>query len=248
MGKKHLIKEVVEKTAILMINRPDQANALNRDLFLGLKAELDNLGADSGIRVVIITGEGEKAFCAGIDLKERAQKGKAELLRERETVIRPFYLALGNFPKPTIAALNGPAFGGGAELALACDIRVASRSARFAHSEVKWGMIPSCGACQRLRLISGMGVAKDIILTGRVVEAEEAFRLGIYNRLVPDGGALGEALRIAQEISKNPPVAVKQAKKALDAGADISSALDFDFEASKECFLLGDALERPKGF
>jgi enoyl-CoA hydratase/carnithine racemase len=248
MKDKILIKEMDGDVAILKLNRPGHANALNRDLFVALKEELDDLQWADGVKVVIITGEGQKTFCAGIDLKERAQKGKEEILLERETVIRPFYVTLGNFSKPCIAVLNGYALGGGAELALTCDLRVASTGARFGHTEIRWGMIPSCGACQRLRLLVGMGIAKDIILTGRVLEAEEAYRLGIYNRLVPEKKLLEEALGLAKKIAAHPPIAVRQAKKALDAGADIASALDFDFEASKECFLAGDALAKPKKF
>jgi enoyl-CoA hydratase/carnithine racemase len=248
MTQNFMIKEIKGSIAILELNRPKQANALNRDLFVSLKEELDVLQWEDGIKVVMITGAGEKAFCAGIDLKERAQKEKSDILHERERVIRPFYLALGNFPKPTIAALNGPALGGGAELALSCDIRVASPMAKFGLTEVKWGMIPSCGACQRLRLITGMGVAKEIILTGRVLEAEEAYRLGIYNRMVKREKVMEEAMNLAEEISENPPLAVKQAKKVLELGADMSLALDLDFEASKECFFAGDAMEKPKSF
>ncbi len=243
-----LIKRTDGNVVILKLNRPKQANALNRELFTKLREELDALQWDDQARVVIIAASGDKAFCAGIDLKERARKEKDEILRERETIIRPFYVTLGNFPKPTIAAINGPALGGGAELALACDIRVASPAARFGLSEIKWGMIPSCGACQRLRLVTGMGMAKEIILTGRVLEAEEAYRLGIYNRLAPYEKLEEEAINLAKQISENPPIAVKQAKKVLDSGVDISAALDFDFEASKECFFAGNALSKPKTF
>ncbi|MCD6533731.1 MAG: enoyl-CoA hydratase/isomerase family protein [Deltaproteobacteria bacterium] len=144
--------------------------------------------------------------------------------------------------------MNGPAFGGGAELALTCDLRVASLEASFGQSEIKWGMIPSCGACQRLRLLTGVGVAKDIILTGRQLEADEAYRLGIYNRLVSLEKLEEETMNLAKKISGNPAVAVRQAKKALDAGANIRGSLDFDFEASNECFLVGDALSKSKNF
>lgn len=243
-----LLKEVRGSVATLTLNRPAQANALNRDLYVRLKQELDELQWDEQVRAVVIAGRGDKAFCAGIDLKARAQKDKNEILREREQVVRPFYLTLGNFPKPTIAAINGPALGGGAELALTCDIRIACPAARFGQTEIRWGMTPSCGACQRLRLITGMGLAKEIIMTGRVLEAEEALRLGIYNRLVSEKRLMEEASDLAQEIAHNPPIAVRQAKKALDAGVNISGALDFDFEASKACFFSGDAFEGPKAF
>jgi len=241
-------KEVVEDIAIIKLNRPEQANALNRELFLGLTKELEVMKRRDDIRVVIFTGEGEKAFCAGIDLKERAQKGNDEIFLERKEVIRPFYLTLGDFPKPTIAALNGLTLGGGAELALACDIRMASNSAKFGQTEIKWGMIPSCGACQRLRVITGVSVAKEIIFTGRVLEAEEAHRLGIYNYLIPKEDLMWKAIDLAKEIAENSPVAVRQAKKVLDIGSDISRALDFEFEASTECFVVGDALSKSKSF
>ena len=248
INKNQLIGSVDDGIAVLRLNRPDQANALNSDLFNLLTQELDELRWDADVRAVVITGEGEKAFCAGIDLKERAKKEKTEILLEREKIIRPFFLALGAFPKPTIAALNGVALGGGAELAITCDIRVACPRAKFGQTEIRWGMMPSCGACQRLRLIAGMGIAKELILTGRILEAEEAHRLGIYNRLVPGDDLMEQALQIAGQIAGNPPSAVKQAKKALDVGADISFALDFDFEASKECFFSEDALKGPKNF
>lgn len=243
-----LIKTVEAGVAILTLNRPDRANALSSNLFSLLTQELNELRWDADVKAVVITGEGDNAFCAGIDLKERAKKEKSEILLEREKIIRPFFLTLGDFPKPTIAALNGAALGGGAELAVTCDIRVACPLAKFGQTEIRWGMIPSCGACQRLRLIVGMGIAKELILTGRVLEAEEAHRLGIYNRLVPADDLMEEALEIAGQIAGNPSSAVRQAKKALDAGADISFSLDFDFEASKECFFSDDALKGPKRF
>lgn len=234
--------------AVIKLNRPESANALNNDLFIKLTDALEETRWNDDIRVIVITGEGEKAFCAGIDLKERTQKDPSEILRERETVIRPLYMCLGHFPKPVIAAVNGLALGGGAELALNCDIRLASPNARFGQTEIKWGMIPSCGACQRLRLIVGMGIAKEIIFTGRLLEAEEACRLGIYNRLVDKAQLMEETLKLAAQIAENSPIAVRQAKKTLESGANIWQALEMDFEASKECFFSGDALNKPKTF
>ncbi|MFZ3045013.1 MAG: enoyl-CoA hydratase-related protein [Desulfatirhabdiaceae bacterium] len=236
------------QVAIIKLNSPDAANALNKNMFISLTDVLEEFRWDDDVRVVVITGEGEKVFCAGIDLKERAQKNQTELLRERETVIRPFYMCLGNFPKPVIAADNGQALGGGAELALSCDIRIASSHAKFGQAEIKWGMIPSCGACQRLRLIVGMGIAKEIIFSGKILAAEEAYRLGIYNRLVDNTQLMDEALDLASQIADNSPIAVRQAKKVLDSGANLWQALEMDFEASKECFFSGDAFSKPKNF
>ena len=241
-----LLKEIKEYKAILTLNRPREANSLNSELFQGLTRELEVMDTDKSIRVLIITASKAKAFCAGIDLKERAGKSSDEILLERETIIRRFYSTLAGFSKPVIAAVNGPVLGGGAELILACDIRLATRHASFAQSEINWGMIPSCGACQRLRLLTGVGVAKEIILSGRKLSAEEAFRVGIYNRLVPEDEILAESLTLAQCIAEHSPVAVRQAKKVLDMGSDIYASIEFEFEASKECFFSGNALNKPK--
>jgi len=239
--------EQFDSVAVLTLNRPKQANALSTALFSELTETLDRLRWDEQVRVVVITGAGDKAFCAGIDLKERGDKSKAEILAERERVVRPFYLALGNYPKPTIAAVNGPALGGGAELAITCDIRVASAAAPVRADRDPVGMIPSCGALPtaspRGRDRSGQRADPD---RSALIEAEEARLLGIYNRVVAPASLLTEALELARQIAGNSPVAVRQAKKAIEAGADLSSAMDFDFEASKECFLAGDAFEKPK--
>jgi len=243
-----LIKKIENHIAFLTLNRPENANSLSRDIILALRHELEQMEFDDGVRVVVITGQGSKAFCAGIDLKERARMPRDEVLPYREKVIRPFFLLLGRFPKPTIAAVNGVAFGGGAELALACDIRIASDRAKFAQSEIRWGMMPACGACQRLRMIVGMGRAKEIIFTGKVLEAEEAVALGIYNRVVSPDDLMAEAGRLASDIARNSPVALVQAKKAIDVGTHISESLDFEFEVSKECYFAGDAMTGPERF
>jgi len=243
-----LIRRIEDHIAYLTLNRPDQANSLNKAIFLALGHELEQMEFDDNVRVVVITGQGSKAFCAGIDLKERARMPKNEILPYREKIIRPFFSLLGRFPKPTIAAVNGVAFGGGAELALACDIRIASAEAKFAQSEIRWGMIPACGACQRLRMIVGIGRAKEIIFTGKVLEAEEAVALGIYNRVSPVDDLMAEAGRLASDIARNSPVALAQAKKAIDVGAHISESLNFEFEVSKECYFAGDAMAGPGKF
>ena len=246
--QKILMKRVENHIAFLTLNRPNHANAFSKDIFLALRHELEEMALDDSVRVLVITGQGSKAFCAGIDLKERAKMPKDEVLPYREKVIRPFFLLLGQFPKPTIAAVNGVAFGGGAELALACDIRIASDQAKFAQTEIRWGMIPACGACQRLRMIVGISKAKEIIFTGKVIEAEEAAALGIYNVVVPFDDLMAEVGRFASDIARNSPVALTQAKKAIDVGACISESLDFEFEVSKECFFTGDAMTGPEKF
>lgn len=243
-----LKKKTEDHIAFLTLNRPEQANALNRALFLALTSEMEALENDDDVRVIVMTGAGEKAFCAGIDLKERAQMPKNEVLSFRERIIKPCFDALRKSTKPIIAAVNGVAFGGGAELALVCDMRVASERARFAQTEIRWGMIPACGACQRLRMIVGIGRAKEIILTGREVGADEALQWGIYNRVVPAGSLMDETKGLASDIAKNSPVAVKQAKKAVDTGANILESLEFEFEASKACYFAGEAMTGPEKF
>jgi enoyl-CoA hydratase/carnithine racemase len=240
--------KIEESVAYIYINRPKQSNSLSSAVFVSLREELDKMAFDDNVRVVVISGEGEKAFCAGIDLKERAKMPKDEIQTYREKVIRTFFNTLGDFPKPTIAAVNGVAYGGGAEVALACDIRIASSMAKFAQSEIRWGMIPACGGCQRLRMIVGIGRAKELIFTGRVVEAEEAVQMGIFNKVVPSEDLQEEVTKLATEIANNSPLAVRQAKKAIDVGADVSEAFDYEFEVSKACYFAGDAMTGPEKF
>jgi len=240
--------KVEESVAYISINRPEQSNSLSRAVFVSLREELDKMAFDDNVRVVVIGGEGEKAFCAGIDLKERAKMPKDEIQPYREKVIRTFFNTLGDFPKPTIAAVNGVAYGGGAEVALACDIRIASSTAKFAQSEIRWGMIPACGGCQRLRMIVGIGRAKELIFTGRVVGAQEAVQMGIFDKVVPPENLQEEVKKLATEIANNSPLAVRQAKKAIDVGADVSGAFDYEFEVSKACYFAGDAMTGPEKF
>ena len=152
-----LMKKVEGHVAFLTLNRPKQANALSKTLFLSIKREMEALDHDDDVSVTVITGAGDKAFCAGIDLKERAGMPEHEVMSFRTEIIKPCFDSIRRFSKPLIAAVNGVAFGGGAELALACDLRIASANAKFAQSEIRWGMIPACGACQRLRMIVGTG-------------------------------------------------------------------------------------------
>jgi enoyl-CoA hydratase/carnithine racemase len=239
---------IEENVAYISIDRVKQSNSLSRAVFVSMREALEKMAYDDTIRVVVISGEGDKAFCAGIDLKERAAMPPEEIQPYREAIIRTFFNTLGDFPKPTIAAVNGVAFGGGAEVALACDIRIASANAKFSQSEIRWGMIPACGGCQRLRMIAGIGRAKELIFTGRIVEAEEAVQIGIFNKVVSQESLKAEVKKLATEIANNSPLAVRQAKKAIDGGADVSAAFDYEFEVSKACYFAGDAMAGPGKF
>ena len=243
-----VVTEVVDRVMLLKINRVAQANAMNRDVVRRLRDELEEAKWNESISAVILTGEGEKVFCAGIDLKERSSLSEKEAFIDREKNMLAFIQGAHNFPKPIIGAINGPALGGGAELALICDIRVAVPSARFGNTEIKWGMIPSMGGIQRLRLIVGMGRAKELLLTGKSIEAAVAERYGIYNSIVEKEKLLEEAFSVANEIAANSQVGVRQTKRALDLGADTQVSMALDFELSKECFHKGDAFSGPTGF
>jgi enoyl-CoA hydratase/carnithine racemase len=233
---------------IVVLNRPRQMNALNAEMVRNLREALENIQWDQSVKVVVLSGSGEKSFCSGLDLKERSRMSEEEILISREKDIIPLFHDLGAFPKPVIAAINGMALGGGAELALVCDMRIATPQARFGQTEIRWGMIPSAGGCQRLRLIAGMAVAKELILTGKVIEAEEALRLGIYNRVTGPDDLMTETLNLANEMAQHSSVALKQAKKVLDFGSAVSSLQAFDLEASKECFYKGQAMKGHKSF
>lgn len=244
----NILVEQRKDMCIITLNRPKQMNALNLGLVRDLRQAFEAVRRDDDIRVIILTGKGEKGFCAGLDLKERAHMNKDEILDSREQEIIPLFHYLGDFPRPIIGAINGVALGGGAELALVCDIRIASPNASFGQTEIRWGMIPSAGACQRLRVIAGIAVAKELIYTGRRIDAETAQNLGIYSRVIPPAQLIPEALKLGEEIAEHSPLALMQAKKVLDFGSGVSRLQAFDFEASKECFYKGQAMSGHKSF
>ncbi len=250
MAKKYKALRLKKDGDILVVtlNRPRQMNALNIEMVRNLREALENIQWEESVKVVVLSGTGEKSFCSGLDLKERSQMKEEEILICRERDIMPLFHFLGEFPKPIIAAINGVALGGGAELALVCDIRIATPHARFGQTEIRWGMIPSAGGCQRLRLIAGMAIAKELILTGKVIEAEQALRLGIYNKVVSPEDLMREALSLGNEMAQHSSVALRQAKKVLDFGAQLIPSVIFDLEASKECFYRGQAMEGHRSF
>jgi len=232
-----------EHVAVITLNRPKAMNSLNGELCARLSETIDALDQDEDIRAVIITGAGREAFCAGIDLKERKGMSDEEVKALRGFKIFPLFQRLAQIEKPLIGAINGIALGGGAEIALICDIRIASEKAKFGQTEVKWGIIPGAGACQRLPMIVGMGNAKELLLTGRIIDAKEGKSIGLFNRVTTSRNLMREALKIAQETAENGPVAVGQIKKAVNFGANNEAALAFDREASEVCYYTQDRLE-----
>jgi enoyl-CoA hydratase/carnithine racemase len=224
-------------------------NAISRAMFAELEALVAQASPANGVRVAIITGAGDKAFCAGADLKERSTMSEAEVRAFLEGLRRGFR-ALEKSDCVFIAALNGIAFGGGTELALACDFRVAAPAAELALTEVKLGIIPGGGGTQRLPRLIGAARAKDLILTGRKVGAAEALQLGLVHRVSPEGKLLETALELGQSIVANAPLAVALAKHAIDEGypLDLDAALRLEHQKYEQTLKTEDRLEGLRAF
>ncbi len=214
----------------LTINRPEVMNCLSFPTLRRMRTQLEELAQDLSVRAVLITGEGEKAFCAGADLKERKSM-PAERVPDFVRNIRGLMDDVEALPQPTIAVVNGFAFGGGTELLLACDLRVVSAHAKLGLTEVSLAIIPGAGGTQRLPRLIGKSRAKDLILTGRRLDAEEAERIGLANRIAPEGALRETALEVANSIAANGPVAVRAAKAAIDQGVEMPQEKGLEFEA-----------------
>jgi enoyl-CoA hydratase/carnithine racemase len=205
------------------IDGATRRNAISRSMLAELESHVRRVASQRAVRAVVLTGDGDKAFCAGADLKERAGMTELEVrafLEQLRRTLRAMEVADTVF----IAAINGVALGGGTELALACDLRVAAPAAELGLTEVALGIIPGGGGTQRLTRLLGPGRAKDLILTARRVAAAEAFVLGLVNRMAPEGRLLETALGLASQVAANAPLAVGAAKHAIDEGA----ALELD--------------------
>lgn len=215
---------------VVTLNRPEVLNAINTQMGHDLLALWTSLNADPGeLRCIVLTGAGERAFCAGGDLKERDGMTRAAWQAQHELFERSF-MALMELPLPVIGAVNGHAYGGGLELALACDFVYASRSARFALSEVTLGIMPGCLGTQNLARAVGERRAKELILSGRAFSADDGLAWGAFNNVVDPRTTLPEAMSIAQKIAGNGPLAVKQAKKSIHYGLQMDLLTGFRFE------------------
>jgi enoyl-CoA hydratase/carnithine racemase len=203
----------------LTLNRPTVMNSFNFDLLRALKAEVDAVRFRPEVRVVIITGAGEKAFCAGADLKERATLAPLQV-KEFIFTIRDLFSGIENLNKPVIAAVNGVALGGGTELALACDIRLASETASMGLTETRLAIIPGAGGTQRLPRLIGRGKAKELIFTGKRVSAAEALAMGLVNQVCAPGDLLDACRTMAAAICETGPIAIEQAKYAINHGLE----------------------------
>ncbi|WP_426349792.1 short-chain-enoyl-CoA hydratase [Alloiococcus sp. CFN-8] len=235
--------------ATVTINRPKALNALNSETLVELNSVLDLLEEDDSIYAVILTGAGEKAFVAGADITEMkdltVQEGRRFSILGNKVFRR-----LETLEKPVIAAIGGFALGGGCELSLSCDIRIASEKAKFGQPEVGLGITPGFGGTQRLARVVGLGMAKELIYTGKVIKADEALRIGLVNKIVAPESLMEEAKALALTIAKQAPIAVKLSKAAINRGMqmDMDTAISYEAEVFGECFSSQDQKEGMTAF
>jgi enoyl-CoA hydratase len=220
MAYESLLCEVRDAVGNVRINRPEKLNALNRKVMEELLTCFQSLKEDQEVRVVILTGSGEKAFAAGADIGELAPQSALEG-KETSLFGQQVFNLIENLGKPVIAAINGFALGGGCELAMACTLRIAAETARMGQPEVKLGLIPGYAGSQRLPRLVGKCRALELILTGETITALEAHRLGLVNQVVPATEVLATAEKLAQKIIANAPLAIKFALEAVNHGMEI---------------------------
>jgi enoyl-CoA hydratase len=216
------------RVATVTIDRPEKRNALNAVVRRELVQVLDSMEMDDEVRVVVVTGAGDKAFVAGADIGEFADRTPIQQRAAMEG--RRVFDVVAAFPKPTIAAINGYALGGGCELALACDLRIAARSARLGQPEVNLGILPGGGGTQRLPRLVGSGRAMRLILTGELIDAETAERIGLVDEVVDDATLRERAAALAGRIAGHSPVALRLIKEAVRAAAEMPLAAGLAFE------------------
>jgi enoyl-CoA hydratase/carnithine racemase len=238
------------RVAILALNRPDAMNAISMQMRAELREALEALRRDAEIGAAVLTGSGDKAFSAGMDLREFAKMNAELPVAEMKRYRWEQGEGIAAFDKPIIAAVNGLAIGGGVELALLCDLTFAAQTASFAFGEVKRGLMPGNGGTQRLSRCVGTAKALDMILTGRTVTATEALDIGLVEYVVPGAELLERALALAEQMAANAPVAVRTAKAAVHRGADMALADALRLEQDLAAFLYTteDAKEGPKAF
>jgi enoyl-CoA hydratase len=243
-----LLVERQDRVAFITINRPEKRNALNIKTREEGAAALDELAEDDSVRVVIITGAGDKAFIAGADIGEFA--GRTSVMQRSVMLGRSLFTAIDNFPKPVIAMINGYCLGGGNELAMACDLRIASETASFGQPEINLGIIPGGGGTQRLTRLVGEGKAMELILTGEIIDARTAALLGLVNMVVPLEELRAKTLEIANRIADKSPIALRMAKEAvkLASRSNLDEGLRREIDLFALCFSSEDKDEGVSAF
>ncbi len=249
MATSELLLEKDGNIAFITFNRPDVHNALNNAMVEGLAMALDDIAGDERMRCIILTGAGEKSFLSGSDITELSKRTTltgVEVSQKRQALLA----RLENFHLPSIAAVNGYAFGVGCEIALACTIRLASSRAKFGQLEINLGIIPGAGGTQRLPRLIGKARASELILLGKVIDAEEAYRMGLVNRVSAPEDLIAECRQWAETIAEKSPVAVKYALRAMNQGmeVDLASGLKIESLCLGACFASEDSREGLNAF
>jgi len=243
-----LLLERRERVAIITINRPEKRNALNIKTREEGAALIEELRGNDSVGVVVITGAGDKAFIAGADIAEFA--GRTAMMQRDVMVSRSLFNAIDSFPKPVIAMINGYCLGGGCELALACDIRIASENASFGQPEINLGIIPGGGGTQRLTRLVGEGKAMEMILTGEIIDAKSAHAIGLVNHVVPLDQLEAKTMEIASRIAEKSPIALSLAKEAVKIASrsNLDEGLRREVDLFALCFSTEDKDEGVKAF
>lgn len=249
MDFEYLLLDKDDGIATITINRPELLNAINPAVYHELKESLTILSSDSEVKAVIITGAGKKAFIAGADIAAMSVMSSIEAMRfaaaGKEAVSR-----IESMSKPVIAAVNGLALGGGCELALACDFRVASSNAKFGQPEINLGIIPGNGGTQRLTRLVGISKAKEIIMLGDIISAEQALQIGLVHQVVEPEQLMPETVKLAKKLSKKAPVALSMVKRCIHRaiGSDTDDGLESEIDCFAHCFSTLDQKEGMKAF
>jgi enoyl-CoA hydratase len=248
MSFKNLVVDIEGGTAVVTINRPDALNSLNAETMKEIAEAMERLGDDPDVGAIVVTGAG-KAFVAGADIAELSKMGGMDARDASQLGQRTFSL-IENLPKPVIAAVNGFALGGGLELAMACDIRIASTKAKLGQPEVKLGVTPGFAGTQRLPRLVGFGRAKELLLVGEPIDAETALSYGLLNKVVGPDELMDAAKEMAGQIASRGPAAVALVKACVNKGtsADIATGGSYESEAFGLCFAIGEAPEGMKAF
>jgi enoyl-CoA hydratase/carnithine racemase len=228
--------------AVLRLNRPERLNAISNAMIVELSAAMRELNSSEQVRSAVLTGAGERAFCVGMDLKERAGMSEPELAAQRPQMYELF-ASIRHFSRPLIAAVNGHALGGGLEFALSCDFIYASTAATFGMPEVTRGIMPGAGATQLLPQRIGAARARELVYTGLPIDAGEAARIGLVNRVVPASELQAVALAAAQTIAANAPIGIRQAKRAMNFSQAIEEGIRFENEAYQQVLYSADRRE-----